>query len=42
MSSKNKTNIESVCLYNDNENENNMDKTIPTSNDCAGTCIGRT
>ncbi len=40
MSSKNKTNIESICLYNDSENK--IDKTIPTSNDCEGICIGRT
>lgn len=40
MASKNKTNIESVCLYNDSENK--MDKSIPTSNDCEGICIGRT
>ncbi len=40
MSSKNKTNIESVCLYNDSENK--MDNSIPTSNYCEGICIGRT
>lgn len=40
MANKNKTNIESVCLYNDSENK--MDKSIPTSNDCEGICIGRT
>ena len=40
MSSKNKTNIESVCLYNDDENK--KDKSIPTSFECAGICIGRT
>jgi hypothetical protein len=40
MSSKNKTNIESVCLYNDDENK--KDKSIPTSFECEGICIGRT
>jgi hypothetical protein len=40
MSNKNKTNIESVCLYNDSENK--IDKTIPTSTFCEGICIGRT
>jgi len=40
MSSKNKTNIESVCLYNDDENK--KDKSIPTSFECEGICFGRT
>ena len=39
ISSKNKTNIESVCLYNDSENK--IDSTIPTSSLCENICIGR-
>lgn len=40
ISNKTKTNIESVCLYNDNKNK--KDKNIPTSSQCANLCIGRT
>lgn len=39
MSTKNKTNIESVCLYNDDENK--INKMIPTSSLCENICIGR-
>jgi hypothetical protein len=38
MATKNKTNIESVCLYNDNK----INNTIPTSSLCESVCIGRT
>ena len=39
ISNKNKTNIESVCLYNDDKNK--IDSTIPTSSLCEDICIGR-
>ena len=40
ISTKNKTNIESVCLYNDSENK--IDSSIPTSSTCENICVGRT